>query len=108
MDTLQVEGNTMNAMLFMQGKDDPVAELDHVDIIGLNDNHKVSPERVFFRARRLGNGKKMIELYRDEKLMLKLSDGRSCNVLIQHSSLDSDGQAVGVLRILDTLEPEQP
>ena len=98
----------MNAMLYMPGKEDPVAVLDHVDVVGLNDNHKASPERVFFRARRFGNLKKMIELYRDEKFTLKLSDGRSGSVLIQHSSLDSEGQAVGVLRILDTLEVEQP
>lgn len=95
----------MNAMLYLPGKDEPIAVLDHVDVVRMNDNHKLSPERVFFRTRRFGSGKKMIELFRDAKFTLKLSDGRTCDVLVQHSSLDSKGQAVGVLRVLDTLEP---
>jgi hypothetical protein len=97
----------MNAMLYMPGKDDPIAVLDHVDVVTMNDNHTLSPERVFFRTRRLGNTKKMIELVRDEKLVLKLADGRSGSVLLQHTSLDSKGQSVGVLRVVGSLNPDQ-
>ncbi len=98
----------MNAMLYMPGQEKPIAVLDHVDVVSMNDNHKLSPDRVFFRTRRLGTTKKMIELVRDERLTLKLDDGRTCNVLLQHSSLDSEGQTVGVLRVLDSLSVEQP
>jgi hypothetical protein len=42
----------------------------------------------------------MVEMERDSKMTLKLEDGRTCNVLLQHSSLDSKGNAVGVLRVL--------
>ncbi len=97
----------MNAMLYMPGKDEPIAVLDHVDVVTMNDNHVLSPERVFFRTRVLGNTKKMIELLRHEKMTLKLADGRSGDVLLQHTSLDSVGQSVGVLRVLGSLDAEQ-
>jgi hypothetical protein len=42
----------------------------------------------------------MLELHRDEKMTLKLEDGRVANVLLQHASLDMKGQHVGVLRVL--------
>jgi hypothetical protein len=45
----------------------------------------------------------MVEMDRDSKMLLKLEDGRICNVLLQHSSIDSKGNAVGVLRVLDGL-----
>ena len=96
----------MKAMLYMPGKAEPVAVLDHVDVVQLNDNHKPAPERVFFRTRQLNAGKTMAELHRDRKMTLKLDDGRVCNVLLQHQSLDSTGSAVGVLRVLDRLSAE--
>lgn len=96
----------MKAMLYLPDKSDPVAVLDSVDIVQMNDNHKLSPERIFFRTRRLNAGKTVAELYRDAKMTLKLDDGRTCNVLIQHSSLDAKGEAVGVLRVLDRLDAE--
>lgn len=97
----------MNAMLYTPGKEEPIAVLDHVDVVTMNDNHTDSLQRVFFRTRRLGTGKKMIELVRDHKMTLRLADGRSGSVLLQHTSLDSEGQSVGVLRVLDSLDTEQ-
>lgn len=97
----------MNAMLYLPGKDKPIAVLDHVDVVTMNDNHAHAPDRIFYRTRRFGDGKKMIELFRDAKMTLKLSDGRTCSVLIQHSSLDSKGQFVGVLRVLEGLGESQ-
>jgi len=96
----------MKAMLYMPGKTEPVAVLDHVDVVQLNDNHKPAPERIFFRTRQLNASKTMVELHRDRKMTLKLDDGRTCNVLLQHQSLDSKGSAVGVLRVLDRLSSE--
>lgn len=96
----------MKAMLYLPNKSNPIAVLDSVDIVQMNDNHKAAPERVFFRTRRLSAGKAMVELHRDTKMTLKLDDGRTCNVLIQHSSLDSKGETVGVLRVLDQLGAE--
>ncbi len=93
----------MKAMLYMQGETDPVAVLDEVNIIQMNDNHKASPVRVTYTAKKLNAGKTMLELHRDEKMTLKLEDGRNVSVLVQHTSLDLKGQAVGVLRVLDGL-----
>jgi hypothetical protein len=42
-------------------------------------------------------------LHRDAKLTIKLDDGRSTTVLFQHSSLDMEGNAVGVLRVVGEL-----
>jgi hypothetical protein len=93
----------MKAMLYMPDKKDPVAVFDHVEIVKMNDNHKLAPSRIFFRTRRLNAGKIMVELHRHTKMTLKLDDGRTCSVLIQHSSLDSKGESVGVLRVLEGL-----
>jgi hypothetical protein len=93
----------MKAMLYMQGQNDPVAVLDEVQIVTMNDNHKAAPQRVLYKARRLNAGKTLLELHRDAQLTLKLEDGRDAPVVLQHSSLDMQGNAVGVLRVLGTL-----
>lgn len=93
----------MKAMLYMQGKNDPVAVLDEVNIIQMNDNHKTSPLRVTYTSKTLNASKTMLELHRDEKMTLKLEDGRNASVLLQHNSIDLKGNAVGVLRVLEGL-----
>lgn len=94
----------MQAKLYMQDKKDAVAVLDDVTIVKMNDNHSASPYRVAFSTARLNAGRTMLELHRDEKLVLRLDDGREANVLLQHTSLDSKGNAVGVLRVLGTMD----
>lgn len=94
----------MQAKLYMQDKKEAVAVLDDVTIVKMNDNHTKSPYRVTFSTARLNAGRTMLELHRDEKLVLRLDDGREANVLLQHSSLDSKGNAVGVLRVLGTMD----
>ncbi|MFN2204256.1 MAG: hypothetical protein ACK2UO_23905 [Caldilineaceae bacterium] len=96
----------MNAMLYTPGKDEPIAVLDDVNVVSMNDNHSASPERVFFSTKKLGTGKKLLELIRDEKMTLKLDDGRTGSVLLQHSCVDSEGKSVGILRVLDSLQAE--
>lgn len=93
----------MKAMLYMQDKKDPIAVLDEVNIVKMNDNHTQSPDRISFSTAKLNASRTMIELHRDQKMRLRLDDGREANVLLQHSSLDSKGNAVGVLRVLGTL-----
>ncbi|HRW06826.1 MAG: hypothetical protein KDE47_16875 [Caldilineaceae bacterium] len=93
----------MKATLYMTGKTDPVAVLDEVQVVEMNDNHREAPFRVNFKSKQLNSGKTMIELYRDTKMRLRLDDGREANVLLQHSSLDSKGNAVGVLRVLGAM-----
>jgi hypothetical protein len=96
----------MKAMLFLDNKEAPVAVLDEVTVVGMNDNHKSSPVRIAYKSYKLNAGKTMIELHRDEKMVLKLEDGRNGSVLLQHSSLDMEGNAVGVLRVLGDLTEE--
>jgi len=93
----------MKAMLYMPGKDDPVAVLEEVSIVQMNDNHKASPTRITYKSRKFNAGKVMLEMHRDVKMTIKLDDGRNAEVLLQHTSLDQQGNAVGVLRVLDTL-----
>ncbi len=97
----------MNGKLYVVGKKDPVAVLDSVEIVSLNDNHENSPERIFYRTSRLSAGKKQVELYRTDSMKLELEDGRSCQVIMQHTSLDAEGAFVGVLRILDELKSSE-
>lgn len=94
----------MQAKLYMKDKKEPVAVLDDVTIVKMNDNHSKSPYRVSFSTTRLNAGRTMLELHRDEKMVLRLDDGREASVLLQHSSLDSKGNAVGVLRVLGTMD----
>lgn len=93
----------MKAMLYLPHKQDPVAIFEEVEIINFNDNHSTAPYRITYKSPRLNAGKIMVEMERDSKMLLKLEDGRVCNVLLQHSSIDSKGNAVGVLRVLDGL-----
>ena len=90
----------MKAMMYLPGKSDPVAVFDEVNIIEMNDNHRLSPFRITYKSRKLNASKIMLELHRDSKMTLKLDDGREASVLLQHSSLDMEGNAVGVLRVL--------
>ncbi len=90
----------MKAMLFLSGRDEPVAVFDEVTVIKMNDNHRVSPARVSYKSKQLSRGKTMVELYRHEKMRLQLEDGQEADVLLTHSSLDMEGNAVGVLRVL--------
>jgi hypothetical protein len=66
----------MKAMLYMQDKKDPVAVLDEVNVVKMNDNHSQSPYRIAFSAARLNAGRTMIELHRDQKMRIRLDDGR--------------------------------
>ena len=93
----------MKATLFLNNKETPVAELDEVTVVAMNDNHKQDPLRITYKSYKLNSSKTMIELHRDEKMVLKLEDGRSGSVLLQHTSLDMEGNAVGVLRVLGDL-----
>lgn len=90
----------MKAMLYMTKDSDPVAVLDQVEVVTMNDNHVKSPMRITFTAKQLSTGRAMIEFQRDRKMLVRLDDGREGSVLLQHTSLDSKGNAVGVLRVL--------
>jgi hypothetical protein len=90
-------------MLYLPNKQEPVAVLDEVKIVKMNDNHAAFPYRVTYLASRLNAGRTMVELQRDSKMVLKLDDGRTCNVVLQHASMDATGKAAGVLRVLDGL-----
>lgn len=94
----------MQGMMYMEGRDEPVVVLDEVQIIEMNDNHTQSPIRINYKARQLNASKVMTELHRDRQMRLKLGDGRECSVLLQHSSLDMEGNAVGVLRVMGAIE----
>ena len=93
----------MKAMLFLNDKEKPVAVLDEVTLVVMNDNHKSSPERITYKSHKLNASDTMIELHRDEKMQIKLEDGRSGSVVLQHTSFDTEGNAVGVLRVLGEL-----
>ena len=90
--------------MYMEGKDSPVAVFDEVSIVQMNDNHKDEPLRINYKAIQLNASKVMAELHRDDKMLLQLEDGRACSVLLQHNSLDMDGNAVGVLRVLGEIQ----
>ncbi|MCB0064201.1 MAG: hypothetical protein KDE19_18890 [Caldilineaceae bacterium] len=93
----------MKGTLYITGKKEPVAVLDEVQVVTMNDNHAQFPHRVNFKAKQLNSSKIMIEFQRDQKMRLHLDDGREANVLLQHTSLDTKGYAVGVLRVLGDL-----
>jgi hypothetical protein len=92
--------DAMKAILYLPGKEEPTAVLDEVNIVTFNDNHKASPVRVSFKTRKFNAGKTMTELHRHEKMQIRFEDGRIADVLLQHSSLDMEGNTVGVLRVL--------
>ena len=92
----------MKGMLYLPGRAEPAAILDDVKVIAFNDNHTVAPVRIYYSTRNLNTGKAMLELVRDDRLQIKLDDGRSGNVLLQH-------QSVGLLRVLGRLsDPVDP
>lgn len=93
----------MKAMLYMPNRDEPVAVFDEVKVIEYNDNHTAAPVRVFYKTVALNSGKIMLELHRDEPMTLHLDDGRKGRVLLQHNSMDTQGNAVGVLRVVGGL-----
>ena len=92
----------MKATLYLPNKPDPVAIFEEVEVVHMNQSNHLpdSHYRITYKSPRLNAGKTMVEMERDSKLTLKLEDGRTCSVLLQHSSLDSKGNAVGVLRVL--------
>ena len=91
----------MKAMLFMANSESPAAVLDEVAVVEFNDNHKGAPIRITYKSKKFNASKTMLELHRHDKLTVKLEDGREAGVLLQHASLDGEGNAVGVLRVLD-------
>jgi hypothetical protein len=93
----------MKAMLYLPDMSEPVAVLDDVKIVEYADNHKGSPTRIYYTTPKLNATRTMLEMERDAKMTLTLEDGRSVNVLLQHNSLDMQGKAVGVLRVLGEL-----
>ncbi len=93
----------MKGMLYFPSQDEPVAVLDDVKLIHYDDNHKAAPARAFYKSSRLNAGRTMLELQRDDRMVLKLDDGSGANVVLQHSSMDADGNSVGVLRVLGPL-----
>lgn len=94
----------MKAMLYLKGGNEPVAVFDEIKIVTMNDNHTKAPQRITYKSLNLNTGKTMLELMRDQKMTIKLDDGRFCDVLLQHASLDMEGNSVGVLRVLSELE----
>ena len=93
----------MKAMLYLDNDENPVAILDEVSIVTYNDNHTAAPVRITYKSRKFNAAKSMTELHRDERMALKLDDGRQAAVVLQHASLDMEGNAVGVLRVLGDL-----
>ncbi|MBX3053756.1 MAG: hypothetical protein KF753_19915 [Caldilineaceae bacterium] len=85
--------------------DQAVSVLDDVRIVkyGTTNHSDDSQMRIFFKTKALNATKTMVELHRDQKMTVKLEDGRTGSVLLAHSSLDSEGNAVGVLRMLGDL-----
>jgi hypothetical protein len=94
----------MKASMFLPGQDDPVAVFDEVSVVQMNDNHSQSPYRINYKSHQLNSSKTMLERHRDSKMRLKMEDGSEADVLLQHSSLDMSGNAVGVLRVLGDIE----
>lgn len=94
----------MKAMLYMTGQNDPVAVLDELQIVRMNDNHAAAPVRIFYKSEQLNANRTILELHRDERMSLKIDDGRNCDVLLQHTSLDMEGNFVGILRVLGDLD----
>ncbi len=95
----------MKAMLYLDRTDQPVSVLDEVKIVEYQSTNHADPThmRIFYTTKALNATKTMIELHRDRRMVVKLEDGRTCNALLQHNSIDQEGKAVGVLRVLGTL-----
>ncbi|RME62449.1 MAG: hypothetical protein D6790_06265 [Caldilineae bacterium] len=95
----------MKAELYLEKMDQPVSVLEEVQVLEYaSDNHDdITRTRIFYRTKSLNAGKTMVELHRDRKMTVRLEDGRTGHVLLAHSSMDSEGKAVGVLRVLGSL-----
>jgi len=95
----------MKAMLYLDQMDQPVSVLDEVKVVEFNaSNHADhSHHRIFYKTKNLNATKTMVDLHRDRRFVVKLDDGRVANALLQHSSIDMQGNAVGVLRVLGDL-----
>jgi hypothetical protein len=89
-------------MLYLDKPDEPVAVLDDVKVVEMNQENHLdgSRYRIFYTTKSLNATDKMIELHRDRRMMVKLEDGRTGRVLLLHASMDMQGNAVGVLRVL--------
>ena len=95
----------MKAMLYLDQTAEPVAVLDNVKVVEFgSDNHPEGERiRIYYETGNLNASKTMVELHRDQKMTVKLEDGRSAPALITHASLGAKGQFVGVLRVLGPL-----
>ena len=95
----------MKAMLYASQIEQAVSVLDDVRIVEYGSTNHADDSQVciFFKTKALNATKTMVELHRDQKMTVKLEDGRTASVLLAHSSIDSEGQAVGVLRLLGAL-----
>jgi hypothetical protein len=95
----------MKAMLFLDRMDQPISVLDDVEIVEYKTNNHAdhSNYRIFYKTQQINATKTMTELHRDRRFLIKLEDGRTANALLQHASLDMQGNAVGVLRVLGAL-----
>lgn len=82
--------------------DQPVSILDDVEIVEYQSTNHAdhSNFRIFYKTKSINATKTMTELHRDRRFLVKLEDGRTANALLQHASLDMQGNAVGVLRVL--------
>lgn len=98
----------MKAMLFLDRTDQPVSVLDDVKIVEYSSTNHAghSHTRVFYKTKNLNATKTMIELHRDRPVVLKLEDGRTAKAFLQHSSIDMEGNSVGVLRVLGMFDAE--
>ena len=92
-------------MLYDSRMDQAVSVLDDVRIVefGSSNHPESSQMRIYFKTKALNATKTMVELHRDQKMTVKLEDGRTASALLAHSSMDSEGNAVGVLRLLGAL-----
>jgi hypothetical protein len=92
----------MKAMLFLERMEQPISILDDVEIVEYKSNNHAdhSNYRIFYTTKTINATKTMTELHRDRRFVVKLEDGRTANALLQHASLDMQGNAVGVLRVL--------
>lgn len=90
----------MKAILYLPNREEPVAVFDTVNVVAFNDNHKANPTRIAYKTASLNASKTMLELYRDVPMTIRLDDGRAASVLLQHNSIDMQGNAVGILRVM--------
>ncbi len=93
----------MKGILFLD--DQPVAQLDETRTTVFK-TYDVDPIRVSYSTKKLNTGKTLTEMQRTRTLVLKMEDGRQADVVLQHSSLDMEGNLVGVLRVVGDFKQE--